>query len=263
MVYLSDIRGSYSFEGERFVANFFENMQLPIPNAKNQYLRSHAGSKHLFLNRYGCHLRLTNIHASARTKGQPSDVAFTNHKRQLQPFASKVFEGEYSQLRLDLFPGVFARKFTGTNIPFLTQLKANSMLSTLHESGITTTDPNLGNFGTLPIRTPASPNGVEVILDPGGVELVSVPSENPFKQTPLQEVFVTVTSLTERLRARHFTTCEDNEDPQKILYGRLADTFAQAWPDDHKNADPEGIKEFLEYGRETKDRRLSYLRMGY
>ena len=256
------LRHAKSIGGDKacnFIKDYFENLGLPITQ-ETQYLPSHGHDAHIFLDKYACDIRLTEIPLN-RTKtydfeSQIPPSQFTTHPHQLQPIATKKQQFADSIIRIDIFPGIILNA-KNIDISWIDNYHHKEILGKIHDKGLSTLDPNPTNIGVLPAVTPHFPLGYPVILDPGGICNAEDVDKKCFHLNKAQKVIAHLNSLfntSSKSHTHNFLHLTNDQNPQKALYGPLVDCFQEAWPQEQPKANAEKMKSFWKMMENYKER---------
>lgn len=193
------------------VDRVLRKLGLPVPEHYGEYLAATEGAL-LFLNDHGIVIRIEN--------GIPDGAERINsNPRILQPLGSI----KAGSAIIEICPGCH---------PCEIRQQAYDLQDHLMQDGVRFWDIKLINVGILPLKTPAFPEGVPVVIDRLAVDWLTE----------------SVAPVAEALERR--------VDHQKEIYGDLQTQFSAAWPDGNEDPDTEKMQAFWEACRAAHDRGL-------
>ncbi len=200
------------------VAKVFNSLGLPMPYTRNDFLEATEGAI-VFSSKLGVAIRIEE----AGRKGESSSTRINDNPWILQPIAS-IRAGDAI---IEICPGT---ETTKDKYDVLSVVSGLASMDIDFWDAIGNDDPsdfvylyNTGNVGVLPVKLPAFPKGIPVVIDRLSVRALS-------------ETAASIKIALDEMEVK--------EDPQKKLYGPLRKAFNAAWPVKSKPADPAKMKEF-------------------
>lgn len=203
------LRHSFGDDLDRTTARMkevLEGMGLPLP--KRGAIVTGSEGALIFLDDYGIMLRVELTDDLLRKGDRVND-----HPLVLQPLGQRQLT-EYAVL--EICPGVHVTKDKSVR---------DVLFNKLPETGVNMWDFQVCNAGVLPIRLPAFPDGVPVVIDRLAVERLSAGTK------PVKDA-LSVFGLS--------------SDVQQMAYGALKEGFEKAWPQGQDKPDPDAFKAFLQ-----------------
>ena len=156
---ITHIQGGHGIETARAVQDFFEKMEMPIPQHGAFSISMDFGFL-VFLNDAGCVLRLTT---DAQERFDSRHI--------LQPLISQ----KAGDMRIEIFPGVSSPTSAEDN---------DKLKRLLKQDGIDFLDDGAENCGYLPHVTDEHGKPVPVVIDPGAVFALSENVEEVQRHLP-------------------------------------------------------------------------------